>query len=107
MAIDESDWKQFKRIRADALERMSERILDEACSLRDDGTGSAHERYLELYELIRKRDREMGRAFDQYSRSTAMDCLREMARQDLLTDREIAAFSDDVQAVINEFRPVH
>jgi hypothetical protein len=72
MSIRESDWKIFKRLRAVALERFSQRILDECrqICLRQDTT--AHERYGEVYGLIHDRDREMAQAFDNFSRSSAL-----------------------------------
>lgn len=97
MSIAESDWKTFKAVREDALERLSQRILDEARAICDDESMTAHKRYGRLYGLIRERDRDMADAFNDFRRSTAVRCLRMMMELELLTDDEIARFSDDVQ----------
>ncbi|RDB42144.1 hypothetical protein DU490_14630 [Halomonas sp. DQ26W] len=101
MSIRESDWKAFKRLRAVALERFSQRVLDECqqiCSKRD---ATAHERYGELYDLIHKRNREMAHAFDHFSRSRALSCLRLIRMHNLLTEAEVAEFSEETQRATN------
>ena len=98
--ITESDWKQFKKVRELALERFSQRILDESRSILENTSLSAYERYLKLYKLIEKRDKEMAGTFDDLRRSTAILCLRGMFWLNLLTDEEVALFSPEVQSVI-------
>ncbi|RCV89386.1 hypothetical protein [Billgrantia montanilacus] len=104
MSIRESDWKAFKRLRAVALERFSQRVLGECqqiCSKRD---ATAHERYGELYGLIHERDREMALAFDHFSRSSALSCLRIIRMHNLLTEAEVAEFSKETQCATSVVR---
>lgn len=100
MAVGESDWKTFKRIREAALERFSQRILDECAEIAADDSASAHERYLRTYRLMRDRDRELAAMFDDFSRSKAQMCLELMDAHGLLTASEIAEFSSDVQEAL-------
>lgn len=58
---------------------------------------TAHERYGELYGLIHERDREMANAFDHFSRSKALMCLQLMRAHGLLTESEVAEFSEETQ----------
>ncbi|MDA8205306.1 MAG: hypothetical protein M0Z36_04495 [Thermaerobacter sp.] len=95
MGIPEPDWRVFKEIRAVALDRFSRRILNECRTLCDDDAVSAHEHYLKLYELIHKRDEEMGQAFDDLRRSTAIYCLMTMWQLGLVTQAELNRFSPD------------
>lgn len=97
MAIPEPDWKRFKKVRARALERLCRRILDESAAICNDDSEDAHARYLRLYSLIRERDRDVAAAFDDFRRSTAVQCLRNMIALDLLDDEDIGEFSEDVQ----------
>jgi hypothetical protein len=97
--ISDSDWKQFKKVRELALERFSQRILDESRSILENTSLSAYERYLKLYKLIEKRDEEMAGAFDDLRRSTAILYLRGMFWLNLLTNEEVALFSPEVQSV--------
>lgn len=97
MTIAEADWKTFKQLRAVALERFSQRVLDDCQDICRKERSTAHDRYGELYGLIRERDKEMALAFDDLRRSTAVLCLRLMVRQDLLTKKELSQFSSEVQ----------
>ena len=88
MRIPESAWKTFKRVRLLALERFSQRVLDDCQRICCDESLSAHERYGELYQLLRDRNREMSAAFDDFRRSTARLCLKLMRRQRVVTDQD-------------------
>jgi hypothetical protein len=97
MRIAESDWKKFKRVRTLALERFSQRVLDDCGRILGDESATAHERYLELYRLIQERDREIAEAFNDFRRSTASFCLRLMWQHGLVTDGEMSEFSPEIQ----------
>jgi hypothetical protein len=100
MKISEADWKKFKKLRAIALERFAERILNESQAICGETSKGAHERYGELYRLLQKRNKEMAQAFDDFRRSTATICLRDMFIHGLLTDEELSEFSSEVQRVV-------
>ena len=97
MCIAESDWKTFKRVRILALERFSQRVLDDCGRIHGDESVTAYERYLELYRLFQDRDREMARTFNDLRRSTASLCLMLMWRQGLVADEDMSEFSPEVQ----------
>ena len=97
MRIPESDWKTFKRVRLLALERFSQRVLDDCQRIYRDEPLSAHERYRALYALLEGRDREMSAAFGDFRRSTARLCLMLMRGQGVVTDEEMMEFSPEVQ----------
>jgi len=97
MRIPESDWKTFKRVRLLALERFSQRVLDDCQRICCDESLSAHERYRALYALLEDRDQEISAAFDDFRRSTARLCLKLMRRQGVVTDEEMVEFSAEIQ----------
>jgi hypothetical protein len=97
MRIPESAWKTFKRVRLLALERFSQRVLDDCQRICGDESLSAHERYRALYALLEGRDRDMSAAFDDFRRSTARLCLKLMRRQRVVTDEEMMELSPEVQ----------
>jgi hypothetical protein len=97
MRIAESDWKKFKRVRTLALERFSQRDLDDSGRILGEESATAHERYLELYRLIQERDREMAETFNDLRRSTASFCLRLMWQHGLVTAGEVSEFSPEIQ----------
>jgi hypothetical protein len=98
--IKESDWKIFRQLHAVALERFCQRVLDESERLRGDTTRSAHERYVAIYQLFQKRDKEVARLFNDLRRSTALWQLAAMKRHGLLTDDEFARFSQEAQNLV-------
>lgn len=95
--IAETDWKVFKRVREQALDRFCRKVLEECESISRDETKTAHERYGTLYGHLQDRNREMAAAFDDFRCSTAVLCLIQFQRLGILTDEEIREFSPDVQ----------
>ena len=98
MSVPEQDWKTFKRLRPLALDRLCQRTLDEAQALIQDSSLTAHQRYLALYALIERRDRQIAQAFNRFSRSSACLALTYMRSFQLLEDHEVAEFSAEMQA---------
>ncbi len=96
--IPESDWRRFKEVHSKLLERYCCRILEEVATVASRGTdSSAHERYLKVYKLVHERDKQLGRAFDDFRRSTAVMQLGIMRRMKLLTDEELGLFSEETR----------
>ena len=98
--IPEADWRQFKRIHPVLLERFCQDVLDDLAELLWAGDGTAHEKYLRIYKLIQDRDKDLGAAFDDFRRSTAVLQLAMMRRMGLLGDEELSGFSEDTQSII-------
>ena len=67
--VRESDWKTFRELREVALERLCRRILSEVEDLVQDNSRNHHERYRDLWRLLRERDPDVSRAFDDPRRS--------------------------------------
>lgn len=101
MTIPEADWRTFKKLRAVALERFSQQVLNECQAICGKDALTAHERYGELYELLHERDHAMARAFDDLRRSTAVVCLKLMYQLGLVTDEELTQFSSEVQKTVS------
>ena len=96
-SIPESDWRHFKRVRNELLERYCSRVLDELAANLKSGDGTAHDRYVQAYKLLMDRDEDMARAFDDFRRSTAVLQLAIMRRMRLLTDEDLSVFSAQTQ----------
>ena len=95
--LPESDWRRFKEVHAKALERYCCRILEEVAAASRGGEGTAHERYLKIFELINEGNEQMANAFDDFRRSTAVMRLGIMRRMKLLTDEELGQFSEQTR----------
>lgn len=98
--IPEADWRQFKRVCPVLEERFCQRVLDDLANLLRAGDATAHEKYLRIYKLIQKRDKNLGAAFDDFRRSTAVLQLAMMRRMGLLGEQELSGFSVETQAII-------
>jgi hypothetical protein len=93
----ESDWKVLRQLHPVALERFCRRVLDEIQQLIADTSRGSHERYLAVYELTRRRDRELADAFNDMRRSRAMVRLLNIQSHQLLTEDELGRFSAEVR----------
>ena len=73
--IPESDWKLLRQLKGVALERFCERVLEQIARRSSASKKTYHQRYLEIYRLLHRRDRELGDAFNNPRRSTAVQQL--------------------------------
>jgi len=101
--ISEPDWKIFKPVRQQALERFCERVLAEAERIRADTSKSHHERYVATYQLLKERDKELVQAFDHLRRSTAVMQLATFRSEGLITGEEYMRFSTPTREIIDGF----
>lgn len=92
--IPESDWRHFREVRPKLLEEFARRSLAEIVATIEAKEGTAHARYLKVYKLIHKRDKDLTCAFSDYSRSSAVTSLGIMRRMNLLTDEDLSRFSE-------------
>jgi hypothetical protein len=98
--IQEADWKVLRRLRPLALERFCERVLAEIESVRHENAQSSHQRYLNIFQIIERRDREMGRIFDDPKRSNALTMLTQMRSNELLTEDEFSSMTLETRGAI-------
>jgi len=96
-SVPESDWRVFRDLHCVALERFCERILLDALSVTEDVNKTHHDRYRELFSLIKKRDKEIAFTFDDFRRSTAFFQIAMIRRLGLWTDEEYQRFSSETR----------
>jgi hypothetical protein len=95
--ILESDWKVLRDLKPVLLDRLCGRILDACRAAMDDPGVTAHQCYLALFDLLRRRDGELATAFDDLRRSTAIIRLANMYALDLFTPDELDRFSPETR----------
>ena len=100
-AIKESDWKLFRQLRPVALERFCERVLAEVQVAVTDTSESLHDRYLKLFDLVRERDKTIGRLFNDPRRSNAFILLANIKHEGLLSAAELDQFSPEGRQAID------
>ncbi len=98
--ISESDWKLFRQLHPIALERFCQRVLSEIDRLASDTIKTGHERYLAVFKLIERRDRELANAFNDLRRSTALQQLACIQSHELLTEEEMSRFNPETRDAV-------
>lgn len=100
--IPEHDWKAWRALSRVALNRFCERVLIEAAEYAD-AEGTPHERYLQLYKQLMKRDAEIAEVFNGPRRSRAYQQIATAVRRRIITRAELSRFSEETRAVIGLF----
>ena len=98
--IKESDWKILRHLHPVALERFCQQILLEIERINADSAKSFHQKYLDIYEVTRRRNTEIAQTFDDLRRSTALTQLAAMKARGLLTEDEFLRFSQETRNLI-------
>jgi hypothetical protein len=98
--ISEPDWKIFRQLHSVALERFCEHVLSDVGRLVSESGKNAHERYLAVYSLLERRDKELGQAFNDLRRSTALLKLTIIRARGLVTDEEFARLSPETRDAV-------
>ena len=100
--IKESDWKIFKELLGLAQERFCQRALSDIGRTIESATETSYEKFYEIYNLVRHRDKLIAQSLSELRRSTATYQLLAMKRLDLVTEEEFARFSDETRGIINK-----
>ena len=98
--VPESDWKVFRELRQRALERFCQRALEEVRTILGHSSQSHHNRYLDVFRLLRTRDDELARAFNDPRRSRMIIQLAAIHAHGLLEPRELERFTERTRATI-------
>lgn len=93
--MKESDWKKFKHIKEQALERFCARALADFEEAMHTEELSQHGRYLYLYKLVENADKRLSLLFDGHSRSKAQRQLMFIRSEGLVEAHELEGMSDE------------
>ena len=104
--IKESDWKQFNEIHLIAMKRYDRKSLEEVQYHLTDKAKSETDRFFEIRDGIRARDKERAKLFDDYRRSTAQTQIFLMRRKKLITDEEMLRFSEELRDTVAKMMEV-
>ncbi len=99
----ESDWKIFRQLHQTALDRFCRRVLSEVAELSAAPGEKAHETYLRVFKLVKQRDKELAKAFDELSRSRAFLQLLIIRALGLVTEEELARFSSETREAMQRW----
>lgn len=98
--IKEVDWKLLRQLHTLAIERFCEGVLAEIEGIKADEAKSFHQRYLDIFALIDRRDKEIAQTFDGLRRSNAFFQLAAIKFRNLLTEDEFSRFSEETRSII-------
>lgn len=93
--MKESDWKIFKKVKAQALERFCAKVISEIAETMGKDFAAYHDKYLYIYTLIVNADKRLGFLFDNHSRSKAQRQLMLMRREGLVDSSELEGMSHE------------
>ena len=96
----ESDWKAFRELQQIALDHFCKRVLEEVQTILRDGSRTHHQRYLAVFHLLRQRDDELARAFNDPRRSRMIGQLVAIYCYGLLQPDEMGRFTERTRATI-------
>ena len=100
-SLPERDWRYLSRLKPLALERLCQRILDEAQGIiASRAEQGAYQAYLALYDHIKESDKLMATCFDDWRRSRALFHLLAWRKHHLITDEEFTGFGEGTRAVV-------
>ena len=88
-----------------ALERYCERVLAEIERVTHNSAQSTHQRYLDIFRIIERRDRKMARIFNDPKRSRALTMLARIRSDGLLTEQEFSSLSPETRSAIELLGP--
>ena len=82
-------------------ERYCEKALAKVVAVAKEDGGTAHERYLNLWKLLRKTDRKLAEVFDNPRRSVAFAQIAQAVAAGIVKRSELTEFSEETQAIID------
>jgi hypothetical protein len=101
--IPEADWKKLRSLHETTLSKACAQILDTAGTILNNRAGREHDAYLELWRLLQEQNEMIARMFDDFRRSTAIFNLAGWYGRGLISDADLARFSEETQRMIKAF----
>ena len=97
LEIKESDWKIYRKLHPIVLERFCRSVLSEVEQINGKSGESYHQKYLDIFRLLKKQDKEIALLFDNPRRSAAIEMIVGLKSRNLLTNEEFLQFSEETQ----------
>jgi hypothetical protein len=92
--MHESEWKQLRQLKVVALDRLCAAALRETQQMLSAPGQSSYERFLAIFRQVVDRNDDIAVGFDDLRRSTAEHRLAAMSALGLITEDELAQFSE-------------
>jgi hypothetical protein len=105
-SLPERDWRLLRSLHEVALDRYCTGVLEECAAAIRATELSAHERYLRLFRLIMERNSSIAGAFNDLRRSTAIHRLAGMILLGVVTDEDLAQYSQSTRESATELAEI-
>jgi hypothetical protein len=102
-SVSEKDWKMLINIQKRLLNSACEIIFQRIEQISSNRKGREHESYLELWKIINKEDDVIAEMFDDLRRSNAVWKIAALKHYGVLTDDQLALFSQETQDNVARF----
>ena len=99
--ISESGWRDFRKLREEALRLLCERALVEVRAAADAPERSEHQRFLDVLETVVERNEDIARAFDNPRRSAVIPHLVAMWDLELLSPDLVSKSGSELRKIIS------
>ncbi len=96
-SIPEKDWKMLSALKENLLNSACETIFQRIEQLSSTRKGREHATYLELWKLMNQEDKVIAEMFDDLKRSNAVFKIAALKHHGVLTDEQLALFSQEIQ----------
>jgi len=102
--MTEAEWKLWSQYRPLAVERLYERLRRKMMAAAADDSALAREHFQTVRDLCNEGNKEVVRVFDSFrhSRGHASINLQAVYVRGLLTEDEVASFSEETQAKLRD-----
>jgi hypothetical protein len=101
--IPEADWKVFRQLHSVWLDRYCTKVNEQIKRLLSQSELSPHDRYLKVYRFIHDKDKELGSAFNDFRRSTAIMQIIMIKNLGVITEEELGRFSEPTHKSVTEW----
>ena len=99
--IKESDWKYLRSIQHQILNRHCDAILEVIDLIIQNRKGEEHKSYIQIYSLLRDKDKEIAVTYNDLKRSNAIEKICHMRKHLAMTDEEFSKFSEETKDIVN------
>ncbi len=96
-SISEKDWKVLRSLKDEKLAKFCDAVFEKVGTIIANKGTESHKAYLELWSVMRDEDEKLGAMFDDLKRSNAVRKLGVWRHYGMLSDEELARFSDETR----------
>jgi hypothetical protein len=103
-SIPERDWKYLRKIQPDMLDTLCQQINQRTERILKSPDKSDHEKYLAVYDHIKKSDRVVAKCFSDWRRSNIWLTIPLLYKEGLLTEDHLKNMTEETSQLVDRIR---